>query len=195
MGQVLGTVFGKLLGSSTFCQSECKNISCCSNAGRVYDPTRPPWMQYPPVDVMGALDQSAWSGRQITDGSRDEDLPRPRAKLFAHKKLKLMTSIWVDSRLRVGGTDADFEFDIGQTVHLQGSAHLSVFKIRVADTFLSTDRGTYMYWRDMALGTLNWAQLPVGAYTGVRLAAWISKLCLAHLRGGHERDHRGLRRE
>ena len=85
-----------------------------------------------------------------------------------------MTSIWVDSRKRVAGNDADFEFDIGQTVHLQGSARLSVFKIRVADTFLSTDRGTYMYWRDQALNGLNWAQLPVGAYTGARLAAWIS---------------------
>eukprot|EP00439_Symbiodinium_sp_Y106_P017566 s12030_g2.t1 len=84
-----------------------------------------------------------------------------------------MTTIWVDSRKRVAGTDSDFEFDVGETVHLQGSARLGVFKIRVADTFLSTDRGTYL-WRDTVLGTLNWAQLPVGAYTGVRLAAWIS---------------------
>ncbi|OLP94936.1 hypothetical protein AK812_SmicGene22989 [Symbiodinium microadriaticum] len=63
-------------------------------------------------------------------------------------------------RKRVAGTDADFEFDVGETV--------------VADTFLSTDRGTYLYWRDAALNSLNWAQLPVGAYTGARLAAWIS---------------------
>ena len=58
-------------------------------------------------------------------------------------------------------------------MHLQGSARLGVFKIRVADTFLSTERGTYLYWRD-TLGTLNFAQLPEGAYTGLRLAAWIS---------------------
>ena len=41
MGQLLGTVFSKLLGSSTLFQSECKNISCCSTAAanaRVYDP-------------------------------------------------------------------------------------------------------------------------------------------------------------
>ena len=31
-----------------------------------------------------------------------------------------------------------------------------------------------MYWVDAALGTLNWALLPEGAYTGSRLAAWIS---------------------
>ena len=39
---------------------------------------------------------------------------------------------------------------------------------------LSTDRGQYLYWIDEALQTLNWAVLPVGAYTGSRLAAWIS---------------------
>ena len=83
-----------------------------------------------------------------------------------------MTTIWIEAGS--AGRDEDFEFDIGETVHLQGSARLGVFKIRVADTFLSTDRGTYLYWKDTALGTLNWAQLPTGAYTGVRLAAWIS---------------------
>ena len=73
-----------------------------------------------------------------------------------------MTTIWIDSRKRAAGRDEDFEFDIGETVHLQGSARLGVFKIRVADTFLSTDRGAYLYWKDTALGTLNWAQLPTG---------------------------------
>ena len=41
-------------------------------------------------------------------------------------------------------------------------------------SFLSTDRGRYLYWVDAALGALNWALLPEGAYTGARLAAWIS---------------------
>ena len=128
-------------------------------------------MQHPPVyDPRNPRQQP----RAPSDGSDDGLLPKPRDLLYSYKKLKLMTSIWVDSRKRVAGTDADFEFDVGQTVHLQGSAKLSVFKIRVADTFLSTDRGSYLYWRDQALGTLNWAQLPTGAYTGARLAAWIS---------------------
>ena len=47
-------------------------------------------------------------------------------------------------------------------------------QIRIADSFLSTDRGRYLYWVDAALATLNWALLPEGAYTGARLAAWIS---------------------
>ena len=74
-------------------------------------------------------------------------LPGPAGRLFGRKK-KSMTTIWVDSRKRVAGTDFDFEFDVGETVHLQGSARLGVFKIRVADTFLSTDRGTFLYWKD-----------------------------------------------
>ena len=86
----------------------------------------------------------------------------------------MSTTIYVDSRKRVAGDDSSFEFDIGETLHLQTGAKLSVFKFRVADAFLSTDRGQYLFWEDQALGTLNWATLPVGAYTGARLAAWIS---------------------
>ena len=90
---------------------------------------------------------------------------------------KRMTTIYVDSRKRVAGSDSDFEVDLGESLHLQSDARLAVYKIRIADSFLSTDRGRYLYWVywvDAALGTLNWALLPEGAYTGSRLAAWIS---------------------
>ena len=87
---------------------------------------------------------------------------------------KRMTTIYVDSRKRVAGSDSDFEVDLGESLHLQSDARLAVYKIRIADSFLSTDRGHYLYWVDAALGTLNWALLPEGAYTGSRLAAWIS---------------------
>ena len=85
-----------------------------------------------------------------------------------------MTTIYVDSRKRVAGSDSDFEVDLGESLHMQSDARLAVYKIRIADSFLSTDRGRYLYWVDAALGTLNWALLPEGAYTGSRLAAWIS---------------------
>ena len=126
MGQLLGTVFNKLLGSSTLCQSECRNISCCSSSGRVYDPSKPPWMQQP------WSQPTPWAP-QVSAGSACSGLPGPAGRLFARKK-RSMTSIWIDSRKRVAGTDSDFEFDIGETVHLQGSARLGVFKIRAADT-------------------------------------------------------------
>ena len=63
-----------------------------------------------------------------------------------------MTTIYVDSRKRVAGDDSSFEFDIGETIHLQTGARLSVLKFRVADAFLSTDRGFYMYWIDALRG-------------------------------------------
>ena len=85
-----------------------------------------------------------------------------------------MTTIYVDSRKRVAGSDSDFEVDLGESLHLQSDARLAVYKIRLADSFLSTDRDRYLYWVDAALGTLNWALLPEGAYTGTRLAAWVS---------------------
>ena len=87
---------------------------------------------------------------------------------------KRMTTIFVDSRKRVAGSDSDFQVDLGESLYVQSDARLAVYKIRLADSFLSTDRGRYLYWVDAALGTLNWALLPEGAYTGARLAAWVS---------------------
>ena len=51
---------------------------------------------------------------------------------------------------------------MGEFLYLH--ARLAVYKIRIADSFLSTDRGRYLYWVDAALGTLNWGLLPEGAY-------------------------------
>ena len=98
-------------------------------------------------------------------------LRRSRTGGFLKKR---MTTIYVDSRKRVAGSDSDFEVDLGESLHLQSDARLAVYKIRLADSFLSTDRSRYLYWVDAALGTLNWALLPKGAYTGARLAAWLS---------------------
>ena len=55
-----------------------------------------------------------------------------------------MTTIYVDSRKRVAGLDSDFEVDLGESLHLQSDARLAVYKIRIADSFLSTDRGRYL---------------------------------------------------
>ena len=84
---------------------------------------------------------------------------------------KRMTTMYVDSRKRVAGSDSDFEVDLGESLHLQSDARLAVYKIRLANSFLLTDRGRYLYWVDAALGTLNWALLPEGAYTGPRLVS------------------------
>ena len=47
-----------------------------------------------------------------------------------------MTTIYVDSRKRVAGSDSDFEVDLGESLHLQSDARLAVYKIRIADSFL-----------------------------------------------------------
>ena len=52
----------------------------------------------------------------------------------------------------------------------------------------NTDRGTFLYWEDEVAGTLHYAELPVGAYTGPRLAAWISSnFAVATYTGRHLR--------
>ena len=72
---------------------------------------------------------------------------------------KRMTTIYVDSRKRVAGSDSDFEVDLGESLHLQSDARLVVYKIRLADSFLSTDRGRYLGWVDagvVARGRVHW---------------------------------------
>ena len=152
MGTILSQVVGKLLGSGPVCDSECHHVQRCTSTQRVVDP------RWPHPD----------RPRQISNSSETS------VRSFWRKKRRIMTTIYIDSRKRVAGDDSSFEFDIGETIHMQTGAKLSVLKLRVADAFLSTDRGQYLYWIDEALQTLNWATLPVGAYTGTRLAAWIS---------------------
>ena len=83
-----------------------------------------------------------------------------------------MTTIYVDSRKRVAGSDSDFKVDLGESLRLQSDARLAVYKIRWPT--VSSRRTATSNWVDAALGTLNWALLPEGAYTGARLAVWIS---------------------
>ena len=108
------------------CESECSNIRCCSSTQTIYDPSR-----WPPPD----------RSRQVSDESTASDFSARPARFFRRKR-KLMTSIYVDSRLRTQGTDSSFSFDIGESVHIQSGAKLAVYKVRIADAFLSTDRGT-----------------------------------------------------
>ncbi|CAE7567739.1 FV3-083R, partial [Symbiodinium pilosum] len=65
---------------------------------------------------------------------------------------------------RVSGSDSNFTFELPETLHMFASPTPSC----------PQTTGRNLYWIDEALGTLNTAQLPVGAYTGTRLAAWIS---------------------
>ena len=122
MGTILSQVVGKLLGDGPVCESQCKNVHCCTSSQAVVEP-RWPFPERP---------------RQISDSTSSE---KSTGRSFWRRKKRMSTTIYVDSRKRVAGDDASFEFDIGETIHLQTGAKLSVFKFRVADAFLSTDRG------------------------------------------------------
>ena len=160
MGGFLSAAASKLLGGGPIIESECSNIKCCSTsqARNVYDPR------------LGTM-PTGWD-RGASELSTASEISRTPFR-FKRKK-QAMTTIYVDSRKRVSGLDSNFAFEIPETIHMQSSAKLAVYKARIADAFLSTDRGRNLYWIDQALGTLNTAELPVGAYTGTRLAAWIS---------------------
>ena len=59
-----------------------------------------------------------------------------------------MTTIYVDSRKRVAGSDSDFEVDLGESLHLQSDARLAVYKTTVSSrrTGAATSTGLTPRW-------------------------------------------------
>ncbi len=76
--------------------------------------------------------------------------------------------IWVDSRMRVSGTDSDFEVSLRESVHLS-DARVRVDQLTFVDSFLTTDAGQHMYFGAPYKG-FSYATVPQGAYTGFTLA-------------------------
>ena len=72
--------------------------------------------------------------------------------------------------------------DLGESLHLQSDARLAVYKIRLADSFLSTDRGRYLLGRRLA----RHAELGAAAQ---------GRLYGRHLQQDHEQPERRLRRQ
>ena len=116
MGQILSQVVSKLLGGGPVLESQCNDVRCCTSTQRVVDPRWP----HPE------------RARQISEGSETS------VRSFWRKKRRIMSTIYVDSRKPVAGDDASFEFDIGETIHLQTGAKHSVLKFRVATSTGST---------------------------------------------------------
>ena len=79
--------------------------------------------------------------------------------------------IWVDSRMRVSGTDSDFEVSLRESVHLS-DARVRVDNLTFVDSFLTTDAGQYLYF-GAANNGLSYVSVPQGAYTGFTLASAI----------------------
>ena len=90
---------------------------------------------------------------------------------FSSTSSKEMQSvIYVDSRTRTaGGTDSSFEIELRESLHLDDHG-VRVDSIRFTNSFLTTDLGRHVYYKDGA-GGLDVFALPQQAYTGTGLAA------------------------
>ncbi len=90
---------------------------------------------------------------------------------FSSTSSKEMQSvIYVDSRARTpGGSDSSFEIELRESLHLDDHG-VRVDSIRFTNSFLTTDLGRHVYYKDGA-GGLDVFALPQQAYTGTSLAA------------------------
>ena len=80
-------------------------------------------------------------------------------------------AIWIYSRMRVSGSDSDFEVSLRESVHLS-DARVRVDKLTFSDSFYTTDAGQNIYF-SAPNGSFSSASVPQGAYTGFTLAAAI----------------------
>ena len=53
--------------------------------------------------------------------------------------------IWVDSRMRVSGSDSDFEVSLRESVHLS-DARVRIDHLTFSDSFYTTDAGQNIYF-------------------------------------------------
>ncbi len=65
--------------------------------------------------------------------------------------------IWVDSRMRVSGSDSDFEVSLRESVHLS-DARVRVDKLTFVDSFLTTDAGQHLYF---GAGNAGFSSVPL----------------------------------
>ena len=59
----------------------------------------------------------------------------------------MQSVLFIDSRLRAGGTEGDFAIELRETMQLQDHG-VRVDKLRVTNSFLTTDLGRHVYYKD-----------------------------------------------
>ena len=79
--------------------------------------------------------------------------------------------IWVDSRMRVSGSDSDFEVSLRESVHLSDT-RVRIDHLTFSDSLYMTDAGQNIYF-SAPNGSFTSVSVPQGAYTGFSLAAAI----------------------
>ena len=93
----------------------------------------------------------------------------------------MTTTLYVDSRVAASGAGSDFSIMLRETVHIHPGARIRVDKVRFVDSFLTTDLGRYLYYKD-GVGGFVYHEIPEQAYTPTRLAAAIQSItgCLTN---------------
>ena len=94
---------------------------------------------------------SKLGGGPIIESECSNPALRVRTPFRFRRNKPRMSAIYVDSRRRISGSDSNFTFELPETLHMQSSAKMTVYKVRIADAFLSTDRGRNLYWIDQPL--------------------------------------------
>jgi len=101
--------------------------------------------------------------------SSDESLSSVCSFSSNSSKEPMQSVVYVDSRARTSGTDSAFEIELRESLHLDDHG-VRVDSIRFTNSFLTTDLGRFVYYKDGA-GSLDVFTLPQQAYTGTGLAA------------------------
>ena len=82
----------------------------------------------------------------------------------------MQSVVYVDSRSRsVGLSDSSFSIALHETMHLPNHG-MRVDKLRLTNSFYTTDLGHHLYYKDGSGGITSYA-IPEQAYTGAQLAA------------------------
>ena len=90
-------------------------ISCSSSQPNVYDPRL-------------ATLLTTWGQRGVSDQSTASGVSRTPFR-FRRNKSK-MSTIYIDSRRRVSGSDSNFTFELPEMLHMQSGAKMAVYKVR-----------------------------------------------------------------
>ena len=80
----------------------------------------------------------------------------------------MQSTLYVDSRLRSGGSEGDFTVELRESLQLEDHA-VRVDKLRVTNSFYSTDLGRHIYYKNGA--SIQSFSIPEKAYSGATLAA------------------------
>ena len=101
--------------------------------------------------------------RAENDRSPDD---RPVTECAA--RIKAMQSVlYIDSRMRSEGTDSSFSIGLRESLHPTEHG-MRVDKLRLTNSFLTTDLGRHIYYKDGSGGITSYA-IPEQAYTGAQL--------------------------